>query len=89
MSALGEILSWDRLPKETQPIAALMADGWTQGEIVRLLGYSGSTVAQAVSTLRTAMLAQLEERDDDLSRRLLAHADELGAGRSGTRRVAA
>jgi hypothetical protein len=45
----------------------------------RLLGYDESTVARVVSTLRSEMLSQLEERDDQLSRRLRARADELRA----------
>jgi DNA-directed RNA polymerase specialized sigma24 family protein len=79
MTAMAEALDWEALPTETQEIAALLADGWTQAETARLLGFDESTVARTVSTLRSAMLEQLQGRDDILSRRLTARADELAA----------
>jgi hypothetical protein len=74
----------DRLPTETQEFAAMLAHRWTQRETAQLLGYDESTMAQAISTLRSEMLSQLEGHNDLLSRKLRSRADEL-AGRARPR----
>jgi hypothetical protein len=37
MTALIEILDWERLPEETRMVASYLADGWSQTDIAREL----------------------------------------------------
>jgi predicted transcriptional regulator len=90
MTNILEVLDWDRLPAgvETKRIASMLLAGYSQAETAAELGLLESSVSQRVAELRRAMVEQLAESDDELSRRLRARAEELQeARRAGGQRV--
>lgn len=95
LTRIFELIDFESLPGETQPIARMLTDGLTQTEIATSLGRSEDYVASRIRELRLALLDQALSRLDDLDVELREHVERLhmsiataAGGRTGKRRTA-
>jgi DNA-binding NarL/FixJ family response regulator len=72
-----ELIDFTQLPAETQPIARMLTDGFTQTEIATRLGRSDDYVASRIRELRSAMISQALAQSDRLDGRLREHLQSL------------
>lgn len=89
-----DLIDFDLLPAETQPIARMLTDGFAQTEISKATGMSEEKVGALVRQLREAMIDQALDRADRLDADLREHLLSLrsstasvGGGRTGKRRT--
>jgi DNA-binding transcriptional regulator WhiA len=70
-----ELIDFTQLPAETQPIATLLVDGYTQTEIAKMLDppRSDDYVASRIRELRSALIDQALAHSDQLDQRLREH----------------
>ena len=67
MLELLDVLEWDTLPARTQPVAAMLADGYNETEVARTLGLLPREVRALTGELGAAMVAQAREHAEELS----------------------
>jgi len=94
LARIFELIDFTVLPQETQPIARLLTDGFTQKQIATRLNRSEDWVATRVRELRSGLIEQALSRVGELDAELRLHLQQLrsstagvGGGRTGKRRT--